>query len=121
MGHQGNDPSFGRDPQLRVDFAYRGMHITALAAKKLLSVYYGQSESYSYFDGCSDGGREALMEAQRYPEDFDGIPAGAPAMLFQVQNSLHHGWLAVSNTGEDGKPIVTATPFVVAQCRIECL
>ncbi|GMF60760.1 unnamed protein product [Phytophthora fragariaefolia] len=52
---------------------------------------------YSYFNGYSDGGREGVMEAIRYPGDFDGILAGAPAMLFQFQNSLHHGWLAMSN------------------------
>ena len=108
MGHQGMAADFGRDAQQRVDFAYRGVHLTALASKKLIKAYYGQAEAYSYFTGCSDGGREALMEAQRYPDDFNGIVAGAPAMLFQFQNSLHHGWLAASNTAPDGKPIVTA-------------
>ena len=122
MGHQGMAPDFGRDPQKRVDFAYRGVHLTALASKKLIKAYYGQSEAYSYFTGCSDGGREAVMEAQRYPGDFNGIVAGAPAMLFQFQNSLHHAWLALSNTGQDGKPIVTASRLpvlhkaVVAAC-----
>jgi len=109
MGHQGMAPDFGRDPQKRVDFSYRGVHLTAIASKKLIKNYYGQAEAYSYFTGCSDGGREALMGAQRYPNDFNGIVAGAPAMLFQFQNSLHHGWLAASNTGPDGKPIVTAS------------
>ena len=108
MGHQGPAPDFGRDHQKRIDFAYRGVHLTALAAKELIKTYYGQSEKYAYFNGCSDGGREALMEAQRYPQDFNGIIAGAPAMMFQFQNSLHHGWLAASNTGDDGKPIITA-------------
>lgn len=122
MGHQGMAPDFGRDPQKRVDFAYRGVHLTALASKKLIKAFYGQAESYSYFTGCSDGGREAIMEAQRYPNDFNGIVAGAPAMLFQFQNSLHHGWLASSNTGPDGKPVVTASRLpllhkaVVAAC-----
>lgn len=122
MGHQGMAPDFGRDAQKRVDFAYRGVHLTALAAKKLIKAFYGQSERYSYFTGCSDGGREAVMEAQRYPGDFNGIVAGAPAMLFQFQNSLHHAWLALSNTGPDGKPVVTASRLpllhqaVVAAC-----
>lgn len=122
MGHQGMDPSFGRDPQKRVDFAYRGVHLTSLAAKKLIAAFYGQAEQRAYFTGCSDGGREAVMEALRYPDDFDGIAAGAPAMLFQFQNSLHHAWLALSNTGADGKPIVTAPRLpvlhkaVVAAC-----
>jgi feruloyl esterase len=122
MGHQGPAPDFGRDPQKRVDFAYRGVHLTALASKKLIEAFYGQAPARSYFTGCSDGGREALIEAQRYPDDFDGIIAGAPALLFQVQNSLHHGWLAISNTGADGRPIVTASRLpilhkaVIAAC-----
>ena len=122
MGHQGMAPDFGRDPQKRVDFAYRGVHLTALASKKLIKTFYGQPEAYAYFTGCSDGGREAVMEAQRYPNDFNGIIAGAPAMLFQFQNSLHHGWLAVSNTGEDGKPILTAArlPLLHKAVLAEC-
>lgn len=98
MGHNAQDPdSWGEDHQKRVDFAYRAQHITSNAARKLIKIFYGQSEKYSYFNGCSDGGREALMQAQRYPGDFDGIIAGAPALIFQVQNTLYHGWQARSN------------------------
>lgn len=68
--------------------------------------FYGRPASYSYFNGCSDGGREALIEAQRYPEDFDGILSGAPALNLQVQNGLYHAWNARSNTGSDGKPVL---------------
>jgi feruloyl esterase len=122
MGHQGGGGEFGADPQKRSDFAHRAVHLTSVAAKKLIRAFYGQPAAFSYFSGCSDGGREALMEAQRYPEDFNGIIAGAPAMIFQVQNSLHHAWLARSNTGSDGKPIITADRLglihkaVLAQC-----
>jgi len=108
MGHEGMGGDFGYDAQQRADFAHRAQHVTALAAKKLIQSYYGQQARYAYFNGCSDGGREALVEAQRYPEDFNGIIAGAPALLFQVQNSLHHAWLAQSNTGADGKPVLLA-------------
>jgi hypothetical protein len=110
MGHSGgNDGAFGaNDYQLRIDFAYRGVHVTTLAAKALISRYYGQGPKYSYFSGCSDGGREALMEAQRYPEDFNGVAAGAPAINFITQNTFYHGWNARVNTGSDGKPILTA-------------
>ncbi|WP_413671740.1 tannase/feruloyl esterase family alpha/beta hydrolase [Massilia cellulosiltytica] len=98
MGHQGNDAGWTTDPQKQADFAYRGQHITTLAAKKLIKAYYGQEQKFSYFVGCSDGGREALMAAQRYPNDYNGIVAGAPAAHFEVQNSVFHGWSVVANS-----------------------
>jgi len=122
MGHQGQSADFGLDAQKRADFAHRGVHLTALAAKKLIKLYYGQDAAYAYFNGCSDGGREALIEAQRYPEDFNGIIAGAPALNFLVQNTLYHGWQARSNTDPDGKAILVAAHMpllhkaVLAQC-----
>jgi pimeloyl-ACP methyl ester carboxylesterase len=98
MGHTGQDFTWTSDTQKQADFAYRGQHITTLAAKKLIQTYYGQPQKYAYFVGCSDGGREALMAAQRYPADYNGIVAGAPAAHFQIQNSLFHGWSVVSNS-----------------------
>lgn len=98
MGHSGQSASWASDTQKQADFAYRGQHITTLTAKKLIQVYYGQAQKYSYFVGCSDGGREALMAAQRYPADYNGIVAGAPAAHFQIQNSLYHGWSVESNS-----------------------
>ena len=108
MGHRGMDMAWGDDPQKRADFAERGVHLTALAAKALIQAFYGRPQKYAYFSGCSDGGREALIEAQRFPQDFDGIAAGAPALHFSVQNSFHHLWLARANTGPDAKPLLTA-------------
>ena len=108
MGHQGIGAQFGSDPQKRVDFAYRAVHLTAVAAKKLIRSFYDRSQSYAYFAGCSDGGREALVEAQRYPTDFNGILAGAPALNFQVQNGLFHAWQAWSNRTAEGKAILVA-------------
>ena len=66
-------------PEKIVDFGYRAVKETRDAAREILRAYTGQSAKYAYFTGCSDGGREALMEAQRFPEDFNGIVAGAPA------------------------------------------
>jgi hypothetical protein len=66
-------------PQKVIDFGYRAIHETAYNAKAILGGFYGDAPARSYFQGCSDGGREALMEAQRYPDDYDGIVAGAPA------------------------------------------
>jgi len=109
MGHQGMGGDFGRDPQKREDFAHRAVHLTAVAVKKIIRAFYGRDAERSYFSGCSDGGREALVEAQRYPADFDGIVAGAPALNFQVQNSLYHAWQARSNTGSDGRAVLVAS------------
>jgi feruloyl esterase len=66
-------------PEKLIDFGHRAVHETARQAKVILEAYYGRAVAHAYFNGCSDGGREAMMEAQRYPEDFDGIVAGAPA------------------------------------------
>ena len=66
-------------PQKVVDWAYRANHLTTLFAKEMIRAYYASAPRRSYFQGCSDGGREALMEALRYPADYDGIIAGAPS------------------------------------------
>ncbi len=62
-----------------VDFAYRAIHETADKSKSVIRSYYGRAAKHSYFSGCSNGGRQALMEAQRFPADYDGIISGAPA------------------------------------------
>ena len=66
-------------PEKIVDFAYRGLHEMTVQAKSVAQAFYGKAPKHSYFSSCSDGGREALMEAQRFPADYDGIVAGAPA------------------------------------------
>ena len=80
-GHQGGAGASWAvgHPEKLIDFGYRAVHETSLEAKAIVLAFYGRGPSRSYFNGCSDGGREALMEAQRYAEDFDGIIAGAPA------------------------------------------
>jgi hypothetical protein len=68
-----------KHPEKIADFGYRALHETVKDAKAIIGAFYSRPPQHSYFDACSDGGREALMEAQRFPEDFDGILAGAPA------------------------------------------
>jgi feruloyl esterase len=79
-GHKGNDAAWALGhPEKVIDFGWRGIHEMTLQAKAIIQEFYGESLKRSYFSSCSDGGREALMEAQRFPTDYDGIIAGAPA------------------------------------------
>lgn len=66
------------NPQKAIDYAYRAVHLTAVTSKAIASLYYGQPVNYSYWNSCSNGGRQGMLEAQRYPDDFDGIVANAP-------------------------------------------
>ena len=66
-------------PEKIIDFGHRGIHEMTRVARLIVKQFYGSAPRHAYFVGCSDGGREALMEAQRYPTDYDGILAGAPA------------------------------------------
>ncbi|MBT8146069.1 MAG: tannase/feruloyl esterase family alpha/beta hydrolase, partial [Gammaproteobacteria bacterium] len=90
-GHDtGTEPgsSFGfNNRQSEIDFGHRAVHLTVMAGKTLVNAYYNQGPEYSYFEGCSTGGRQGLMEAQRYPNDFDGIVAGAPVNFYQAMNA----------------------------------
>ncbi len=78
-GHEGQDPEFLTDRVLLADFAYRAIHQMTVSAKFIVTNYYSVNPRFTYFNGCSTGGRQALTAAQRYPDDFDGIVAGAPA------------------------------------------
>jgi feruloyl esterase len=79
-GHTGGSGSFALGhPEKLIDYAYRSEHEMTLKAKAIIAAYYGDGPKRSYWNGCSAGGKQALKEAQRYPEDFDGIIAGAPA------------------------------------------
>jgi feruloyl esterase len=88
-GHQeaGGDWAIGH-PEKMIDFAYRSTHEMTLKAKEIVKAFYDQPAAYSYFKGCSTGGRMALMEAQRYPADYNGIIAGSLA------NRHIHMWTA---------------------------
>ncbi len=83
-GHRANDVGGGGmfalgHPEKITDFAYRAMHETVVKAKQITATFYGSGPKYSYYNGCSTGGRQGLIEAIRFPNDFDAISAGAPA------------------------------------------
>jgi pimeloyl-ACP methyl ester carboxylesterase len=79
-GHSGASATFGLDPRARVDHAFDSHYKTAVTAKALIAKRYGHLPAHSYFSGCSGGGRQGMMFSQRFPDLFDGITAGAPAM-----------------------------------------
>jgi len=80
-GHTGPSASFGLGhPEKVIDFGWRAVHETAEASKGIIAAFYGGAPKFSYFNGCSAGGRQAMSEAQRFPADFNGIIAGAPGL-----------------------------------------
>jgi feruloyl esterase len=80
-GHEGGSASFGLGhPEKVIDFGWRAVHEMTAASKRIVTAYYGGAPKFSYWNGCSAGGRQAMKEAQRFPADFDGIIAGAPGL-----------------------------------------
>jgi pimeloyl-ACP methyl ester carboxylesterase len=110
-GHTGGsaDGTWAKNSlRLRVVFGLTSEHSLARMSEAVITGYYGRPASYTYFDGCSTGGREGLTLAQRYPDDFNGIIAGAPAMNMAPLSALFDAWLVRANTGPGGHQIVTA-------------
>jgi len=109
--------SFATNYQKRVDYAFRAVHMTAVEAKRIAAAYYGRAASYSYWDGCSTGGRQGLISAQRFPHDFDGIVAGAPVLNFveTVAQSLLNG-LALVETPVPVAKMKLVSDAVYARC-----
>lgn len=126
-GHTSNDPTNGRwgkhNLRLRRVFGATSEHSLKQLAKAVITRYYGRPPAYSYFDGCSTGGRQALILAQRYPTDFKGIIAGAPAGNMAALSGMLDPWLIQHNTNPKGDQILTAEKLpalhaaVIRQCR----
>ena len=105
-GHAGDDMKFGQGhPEKVIDWAYRSVHVMTETSKLIVRIAQGKFAEHAYFVGCSSGGHEALTEAQRYPEDYDGIIAGDPANNRIRQTfAFLHSWIATHD--KDGKPII---------------
>ncbi len=84
--------TFAVNRQKLIDFGFRSLHITAVTAKRLIAAYYSDPLAKAYFDGCSTGGRQALILAQRFPADFDGIIAGAPTLAYTAGQLSRIDW-----------------------------
>ena len=97
-GHQGRgafDGGFMQDQQANLDFAYSAIGRVADVAKRIIAQHYGKLPDHSYFSGCSTGGREAMLMTQRYPLQFDGVVAGAPAMRTNM-SGIGDRWVAAT-------------------------
>ena len=104
-GHTGSDLRFGAGhPEKVIDWGYRATHVTAEDAKRILRAYYGRPELHAYFNGCSTGGEQALQEAQRFPQDYDGILAGDPGND-RIELNAAFLW-SHRSTHSEGKPIL---------------
>jgi feruloyl esterase len=95
-GHQApqGDGSWAlNNPERQINFFYRAVHVVSVAAKQIIQAFYGSLPAFSYFQGCSTGGRQALIEAQRYPTDFNGIVADSP-VLDLIGSVIGYNWKA---------------------------
>ena len=112
-GHAGGNASFALDANGRLNwqairnFAHVGIHEMTVTGKALTEAMYGVAPRYSYFNGCSTGGRQGLMEAQRYPQDYNGIAAAAPAI----------NWTNLLLQGLWGSMLVNAASNPIASCK----
>jgi hypothetical protein len=109
--------TFATSEQKRIDYAFRAVHLTAVESKRIAAAYYGRFPAYSYWDGCSTGGRQGLISAQRFPGDFDGIVAGAPVLAFvdALTQSLWNG-LVLAETPIPPEKLRLVGEAVYARC-----
>lgn len=109
--------SFAVNRQKLLDYAFRAVHITVDTSKRIIRTYYGQALSRSYFDGCSTGGRQGLMSAQRFPDDFDGMVVGAPVLDFSG-TMIGYVWnaRALDATSLPPEKLKTVAQRVYAKC-----
>jgi feruloyl esterase len=111
-GHEGGSGSFMLDhPEELTDFADRAVHQMTMTSKAILAAFYGTGPKRSYFNGCSTGGRQALTAAQRFPDDFDGIVAGAPA-IYASHQTAGQIWLWQA-THKDDASFIPASKYEI--------
>ena len=103
-GHEArHGNAFFEQPEALLDYAYRGVHLATQAAKQVIRRFYERDIDYAYFHGCSNGGRAAMLEALRFPDDYDGIIAGAPAFRFQE----FVPWMVAMERAQRANPLTT--------------
>jgi feruloyl esterase len=120
MGHSGamTDSLWAlNNLQAEVDFGYRATHVTAVIGKAIAERHYSTPPRYSYYEGCSTGGRQGLVAAQRFPADFDGIIAGAPIIDFSG-NLMSQAWSLLQSVDGKGEAIFTADELQRVQRQV---
>jgi hypothetical protein len=123
-GHTGADGTFGMsspgvaNTSKQIDFAYRSEHLMAVIGKQVTRAFYGKAPDFSYWNGCSTGGRQGLMMAQRFPGDYDGILAGAPAIHWDRFQAAQI-WPQVAMLRENGGPVAAAKLNAASTAAIE--
>ena len=119
-GHDGAvEPlgTFGSNPQKVIDYAFRAVHVTVITTKALAQAYYASAPRRAYWDGCSTGGRQGLISAQRFPDDFDGILAGAPVLNFSGTMIAYEQYQKALATAPLGSAAIkTVADAVLAKC-----
>ncbi len=118
-GHDGGSASFvPGHPEKQIDFGYRAVHELAVKSKAIIQAFYGQDPKYSYWNGCSAGGKQGLKEAQMFPTDFDGIIAGTPVSDW-VGRALGAVWMGQATHETEGSAIPQAKYAAIHKAALE--
>jgi feruloyl esterase len=119
LGHEGGSASFALGhPEKLIDWGYRADHEMTVQSKAIIAAFYGEAPKLSYWNGCSAGGRQALKEAQKYPEDFNGIVAGSPGVNW-VGRSIQAAWIAQASHKDEGTAIPPTKFAVIHAAALE--
>jgi feruloyl esterase len=119
-GHKNTEANWAvGHPEKAVDYLHRAKHLVTVAAKGVIAAHYGRPPSYSYFSSCSNGGRQGLIEAQRYPEDFDGFVIGAP-WNFQSAANAGFVWNAQALNAPGAAIPAAKLPAITAAAMAAC-
>jgi feruloyl esterase len=118
-GHEGGSASFAMGhPEKVIDFGYRAVHEMAVKGKQIVQAFYGREPRYSYWNGCSAGGRQGIMAAQRYPADFDGIVAGAPGLNWSGR-AMQAVWIGQATHKTDASAVPAAKFTAIHNAALE--
>lgn len=125
-GHVNTPPGNGFDstwalghPELVADFGYRGLHLTTVNGKQIAQAFYGKGPAHSYYVGCSKGGEQGLMEAQRFPDDYDGLLVGDPANNWTRHYAGAHLWYSIATLKDPESYIPASKVPILANAVIE--